>query len=156
MAHYEDGRALPIDTLWDPQRCPAALLPWLAWALGVREWDAAWTPAVQRRVIGESVGLHRIEGTVAALRTLLDATGAVYDLVERPGGTPLTAAITIHNSAAVGAAALRRLRAQIDAVTRLSVDLTLTAHSGAGAEAGVAIGVAAITVAHFRVPVDVP
>jgi len=36
------ARPLPVDitALWDADRCPAALLPWLAWALSVVEWKA--------------------------------------------------------------------------------------------------------------------
>jgi len=35
----DDGPA-GIRSLWNPQSIPAALLPWLAWALGVEAWDA--------------------------------------------------------------------------------------------------------------------
>lgn len=147
MAHYADGRDVPIDALWDPARCPEALLPWLAWALGVRRWDPAWDADVQRAVIAGAIPLHRIEGTLGALRAHLDAVGAVYDIVERPAGAPFTASITIHNSGAVGLAATNRLRAQIDDVTRLSVAYSMSLSAGAGAGAAV--------VADCRLEVDV-
>ena len=156
MARYDDGRDVPIDALWDPHRCPAPLLPWLAWALGVRRWDAQWSGEVKRRVIAGAVPLRRIEGTVGAIRAHLDALGAEYDVVERPGGAPFTAAITLHNSAEVGAAATARLRDQIDDVTRLSVGYTLTLAAGATLAVPVALGAGAATVADFRVPVDGP
>ncbi|HHA2458269.1 TPA: phage tail protein I, partial [Stenotrophomonas maltophilia] len=44
------ARPLPVDitALWDADRCPTALLPWLAWALSVDEWKAYWPEAVKR------------------------------------------------------------------------------------------------------------
>lgn len=146
MAHYADGRDVPIDALWDPARCPEALLPWLAWALGVRRWDPDWDADVKRTVIAGAFPLHRIKGTLGALRAHLDAVGAVYDVTERPAGVPFTASITIHNSGAVGLAATNRLRAQIDDVTRLSVEYSMSLSAG--------IGAAGVTVANFRVEVD--
>nr|WP_170294914.1 phage tail protein I [Roseospira navarrensis] len=44
----------PMLGLWDPWRCPAALLPWLAWACSVDVWDDTWPVATQRRVIADS------------------------------------------------------------------------------------------------------
>jgi len=35
----------PFNALWDPWECPASVLPWLAWALGVQEWSARWPAA---------------------------------------------------------------------------------------------------------------
>ena len=156
MAHYEDGRAVPIDVLWDPRRCPAPLLPWLAWALAVRVWSADWDEDTQRQVVAEAIPLHRIEGTVAALRERLDAVGAIYSIEERPGNVPFTARITIFNSAAVGAEATKRLLALLDDVTRYSVLLTATIQAGVALDAPVAASVEAVTVAPWRLVVDVP
>lgn len=154
MARYADGRDLPIDALWDPARCPAPLLPWLAWALGVRRWDPEWAEVVQREVIAGAIPLHRMTGTLGALQAHLNAVGAVYDIVERPAGAPFTASITVHNPAQVGAVATRRLQAQIDNITRLSVAHTLTLRAGLGADIAVAAGVGAAAVADWRLPVD--
>ena len=30
---------VPVRDLWNPAKCPLTLLPWLAWALSVDEWD---------------------------------------------------------------------------------------------------------------------
>ena len=155
MAHYADGRDVPIDALWDPRRCPVALLPWLAWAFGVRRWDPEWSVTVKREVIVGSIPLRRIEGTVGALRAHLDAVGAIYDIVERPGGVPLTASITIHNAADVGTEATARIIDQIDDVTRYSVQHSVTLASGFNAPVPVAVEVGAVTVADWRLPVDV-
>ena len=85
MAYFEEGRQVPIDTLWDPARCPPPLLPWLAWALGVRWWRDEWNVATKRAVIAASIGLHRAEGTNGAVREMLDAMGVIYVLTEYQG-----------------------------------------------------------------------
>lgn len=65
----------PIPALWDPATCPAALLPWLAWALSVDAWDAGWTDETKRRVIAASVATHRLKGTVGAVKRAVAVAG---------------------------------------------------------------------------------
>lgn len=65
----------PIRDLWNPDRCPAALLPWLAWALSVDDWDASWTEEVQRAVIAASIEIHRHKGTIWAMKRAVQAAG---------------------------------------------------------------------------------
>ncbi len=64
-----------IGDLCNPATCPAALLPWLAWALSVDDWDPEWSEEVKRNVIAVSVEVHRRKGTVWAMRRALDAAG---------------------------------------------------------------------------------
>ena len=66
---------LPLRDLWSPDRCPAALLPWLAWALSVDYWRSDWPESVKRHVIACSVLIHRRKGTVWAVRDALRAAG---------------------------------------------------------------------------------
>ncbi|MGS4945207.1 phage tail protein I, partial [Meridianimarinicoccus sp. RP-17] len=42
---------VPVRDTWNPATCPATLLPWLAWALSVDNWDPTWTEGQQRAVI---------------------------------------------------------------------------------------------------------
>lgn len=60
---------------WDPVNCPAALLPWLAWAFSVDEWDPAWAEADKRAVILAAYDLQRRKGTVGAIKRALAAAG---------------------------------------------------------------------------------
>ena len=77
---------VPIDTLWSADRCPAHLLPWLAWALSVDEWDAAWSDDTKRAVIRASVGVHRRKGTPGAVMDALRSAGyGASTLIERFG-----------------------------------------------------------------------
>lgn len=73
---------IPIRDLWKPESCPAALLPWLAWALSVDEWDSDWPDAIKRSVIQQSVAIHRKKGTVHAVRRALEVLGVQVELRE--------------------------------------------------------------------------
>lgn len=66
---------VPLRDLWNPDTCPAALLPWLAWTLSVDVWDSSWPEATQRAVIAESVTVHRTKGTPGGLRRALQTMG---------------------------------------------------------------------------------
>jgi hypothetical protein len=61
--------------VWNPQTCPSNLLPWLAWALGVNEWDSNWPDATKRAVIAGSAALHKIKGTPQSIINALAAAG---------------------------------------------------------------------------------
>lgn len=66
---------LPVEIrhLRTPATCPPALLPHLAWELSVDEWNPAWGEDVKRRVIAESIRVHRHKGTRGAVRRALEA-----------------------------------------------------------------------------------
>ena len=70
---------VPVGDLWNPDAIPAHLLAWLAWALSVDQWDNDWPEATKRRVIAESVEIHRRKGTVASVKRILRAQGWVLD-----------------------------------------------------------------------------
>lgn len=74
-----------IRTLWNHSTCPLPLLPWLAWAWSVDEWDLAWTPAQQRAMVGRSIALHKKKGTVWAVREALLRSGLEsVRVIEKP------------------------------------------------------------------------
>lgn len=74
-ARIADPNARAIHTQWDPWACPAALLPWLAWAYNVDEWDAGWPEEFQRQTIADSIELHRIKGTLSSIRRVIRNAG---------------------------------------------------------------------------------
>lgn len=87
---------VPIAKLWNPWLCPVELLPWLAWALSVDDWSSNWPENVKRQVIAESVVIHRLKGTVGAVKRAMSALGVQVDLVEwwQDGSTPGTFKVT--------------------------------------------------------------
>ena len=76
----------PIAALMNTETCPAPLLPTLAWALSVDEFDIGWPVHVQRGAIRESVEIHRRKGTVGSVQRALAAAGyGDAQVVERFG-----------------------------------------------------------------------
>ncbi|SOC56466.1 phage tail protein, P2 protein I family [Chromohalobacter canadensis] len=65
----------PLQTLWDAQRIPANMLPWLAWAVGVDEWSRGWPEQTKRDAIDEAIPIRRLRGTVWAVRRALETLG---------------------------------------------------------------------------------
>ena len=121
---------LPIRKLWSPSDCPVALLPYLAWALGVEDWDSDWPAPVKRAAVAQAAAIHREKGTLAGLKRLLDTSGADYEYVERPAGVPMTARLSIFNSNVVY---LPDIGPAIERVKRASLDLEIVlAASAAG------------------------
>ena len=70
---------MQIKQVWDPATCPSGILPWLAWALSVDDWNADWTEAQKRSAIAASVQVHRTKGTLGALRRALQSVG--YEVI---------------------------------------------------------------------------
>lgn len=83
-----------IATLWSAEHCPTELLPWLAWALSVDDWDSAWDEGTQRRVIASSIDIHRKKGTIGAVKKALSNFENETKIIEwwqkDPQGTPHT------------------------------------------------------------------
>jgi phage tail P2-like protein len=78
----------PLDLLWDPQRCPVEMLPWLAWGLSVDSWDAEWSEQTKRDAVSESIALHYTKGTPASVKSVLGRFDQLLDLVEWHQATP--------------------------------------------------------------------
>ena len=84
--------SVPIRHLWNPHTCPVQILPWLAWALSVDEWNSTWPESIQRKVIEASAEVHRHKGTPKAVKTSISATSKTVEINEwfQHGGTPFT------------------------------------------------------------------
>lgn len=61
--------------VWDPDRCPEALLPWLAWAVSVDLWRDDWPADRKRAAIKASIAWHRVKGTPGGLRRAIAEQG---------------------------------------------------------------------------------
>lgn len=73
-----------LQTLWNPDTCPVSVLPWLAWALSVDEWDHTWSVERKREVIKASRLIHQHKGTTSAIRRALAAIGQPdAEIIER-------------------------------------------------------------------------
>lgn len=79
---------VPIRSLWDPDACPVALLPYLAWARSVDRWDPAWPESTKRRVIKAAWRIHKRKGTIGAIRRAVEPLGYLIEVREWWEQTP--------------------------------------------------------------------
>lgn len=139
--------ALPVFVrhLWNAATCPPAWLPTLAWALSVDLWRSEWPEALKRRVIAASPLVHRLKGTVAAVRAAAEAIAGASPvrLIEwfQAGGSgrPYTARIEADLTDAAGSPDAgpelpRDLRAAVESSANLRsrFEIRLTARPEAG------------------------
>lgn len=90
---------VPIRDLINPDRCPVALLPFLAWAFSVDRWDSRWPETAKRGAIRSSFFIHSRKGTIGALRRVVEPLGYLIEVIEwwqtEPKGVPGTFAIKV-------------------------------------------------------------
>jgi len=84
----------PNRDLWNPDTCPAPLLPWLAWALSIDTWNADWPEAVKRSRVRAAMAIQRRKGTAKSVRDMVASFGGGVALREwwqtTPPGDPHT------------------------------------------------------------------
>lgn len=99
---------LPFDftTLWNPDTCATALLPWLSWAFSVDEWDTNWSETQKRKAIKDSAFIHQHKGTRAALERALSSLTINTQVIEWFEHHPPTAPYTFDVESTVSLAEL--------------------------------------------------
>lgn len=130
---------VPLRDLWDPDTCTIDLLPWLAWAFSVDEWDTAWTEAQQRAAVRASYSVHRYKGTIGSVKDALNALGLGVQVQEWynqiPAGAPYTYKLLLEvNQYGVSLADLNKIQAVVENAKNLrshmtSLDLTVSSNS---------------------------
>lgn len=75
VSHALSSIGDPVADMRNADAAPHAFLPFLAWAFSVDAWNSAWGEDVKRAAIAASVRVHRIKGTVRALKDVLGAAG---------------------------------------------------------------------------------
>lgn len=79
--------------------CPIELLPWLAIQRSVDRWDPQWSEAIKRKVVKDSFEVHKLKGTVGALRRVVEPFAEIIDITEwhqlEPMGPPGTFTMTL-------------------------------------------------------------
>ena len=71
-----------VSTIWNPDECSEELLPWLAWAMSVDEWDPDWPESIKRQVIKSSSVVHRRKGTKRAILEALESLNVETSIQE--------------------------------------------------------------------------
>ena len=109
--------AVPVADLWNPYTCPVALLPWLAWALHIDNWDAGWTETQKRQVIASSFIVHKLKGTVGAVKRVANSFGTTVLIQEWWQTTPPGAAHTFTATFSIPTAPVEQQTSIIEAIT---------------------------------------
>lgn len=98
LAHIQRVPIL-LRQLWNPDTCPARLLPYLAWAFSVDRWETSWPESTKRNVIRAAFYVHQHKGTISALRRVVEPLGYLLEVNEwweaEPPGDPGTFALRI-------------------------------------------------------------
>lgn len=139
------GLPVPIADLWNPATCPLAVLPWLAWAVSVDEWDETWPEATQRAVVAAAIDIHRRKGTVGAVRQAITVTGRQSALVEwwqmTPPGAVHTFRVEVEiEDRGVAVAELETMERQVTAAKPARSHFTTRLIGRSGASVLVGIG----------------
>ncbi|MFQ2706215.1 phage tail protein I [Aeromonas caviae] len=129
----------PARDLWNPDTCPVELLPWLAWAWSVDEWDASWTEIQQRAAVKASYSVHRYKGTIGSVKDALQALGLGVQVQEWfnqiPAGDPYTYKLLLEvNQYGVSLAQLEKIQDVVDNAKNLrshmtTLDMTVSSNS---------------------------
>lgn len=83
---------VPLRDLWNPWKCPAKFLPYLAWAFSVDRWEETWTETAKRQAVSDAFWIHQRKGTVAAVKRVIEGLGYTMNIdewweVADPAGT---------------------------------------------------------------------
>lgn len=84
----------PHRSLWNPDTCPIALLPWLAWSMGVEAWRTEWPEDIKRAIVRNAIQVQRQRGTIKSVRDTVASFGGAISIREwwqtTPKGAPHT------------------------------------------------------------------
>jgi phage tail P2-like protein len=90
----DDHPPVPLRAIYNPDTCPAPLLPFLAWECSVDRWSEKWSEAAKRVAIRSSFYVHAHKGTIGALRRVVEPLGFLIEVLEwwekSPEGVPGT------------------------------------------------------------------
>lgn len=146
-----DDIPVNLQSLWNPNTCPLAFLPFLAWTYSVDVWNENWPEHIKRSQIKSAAALHRIKGTRRAVEDAIGSFGVSILLEEwfeqTPPGVPGTFAITInYGGTSVAAELVDDLFKTVDQVKRESAHYTV--QTGIGLERSMNVG-ASVRVMQF-------
>ena len=120
----------PVRDLWNPDQCPVALLPWLAWSFDVEQWDSAWSDEQKRATINATLFVQRHKGTIGSVRGALAALGFTVQVQEWfnqiPNAAPYTFRLLLESSqVGISQAALKQILAVVENTKNLRSHLAV-------------------------------
>jgi len=147
--------AVPLRELWNPDTCPAALLPWLAWTLSLDGWQPYWPESIKRARIRMAVEIQRRKGTAKSVRDVVRSFGSSLALREwwqtEPQGEPHTFDVTL----TLGAGVPKTIEYQNDVIAEIERTKPVRSHFsftlGLAASGGLGLAGAARPVIYRRI-----
>jgi phage tail P2-like protein len=85
---------VPLRELTNPDACPVDKLPWLASYMSVDSWNLDLSESQKRESIKSSISVHRVKGTIGAVRRSLASLGFQARLQEWFNQVPAAPAYT--------------------------------------------------------------
>ncbi|KAA0016675.1 phage tail protein I [Salinicola corii] len=145
---------VPLRSLWNPDTCPADLLPWLAWALSLDSWQPYWPEHIKRQRIRDAIDIQRRKGTAKSVRDVVRSFGSSLAIREwwqkADKGEPHTFDVTL----SLGADVPNTAEYQQDIVDEISRTKPVRSHftftAGLSASGGVGIAGAARPIIYRR------
>jgi phage tail P2-like protein len=68
--------------VFNPDLAPENILPWIGWALSIDAWSDDWSLETKRKMIRNSLILHKIKGTKGAIKKALEIIGISAQITE--------------------------------------------------------------------------
>ncbi|MFC3579531.1 phage tail protein I [Sphingomonas hylomeconis] len=116
-ATARDSDVPDLLALWNPETCPIALLPWLAWGLSIDRWDPEWSEDEKRAAVASAIEDQRLKGTRYSIERVLASFDALLELVEwfevTPNAAPYTFEVRLPVIDAAGVAGGGRTSAAV-------------------------------------------
>lgn len=144
----------PIREVWNADTCPLPLLPWLAWALGIRQWNTTWSEAVRRSVVRNALAIARRKGTRRSVVDMVEAFGGAIAIRENFELTPpgpahtFSAVLTLNGQSGepVTARFVEEVVAEIERTKPARSHFTFTQGLSLGAAIAVVAGIRPIVI----------
>jgi len=152
---------VPIRDIWNPDTCPEALLPWLAWAMSLDSWQSYWPVEVKRERIRQALEIQRRKGTVKAVKDVVSSFGGNLALKEGWQHDPPRSPHSFEVVLTVGGGAPATDEYQQDIIDEISRVKPVRSHftfvAGASAQGGLGMqGIARAATYHRLSMVEAP
>ncbi len=112
LARRLDELPLPVRDAWNAEVIALDSLPWLAWGVGKRTWNAEWPESIRRALVRTAIPTARRMGSVQSVRDVVAAFGGALAIREwwemEPKGEPFTFSIVLTLNGATGEAVTAR------------------------------------------------
>jgi phage tail P2-like protein len=143
----------PFYDLWNFDKCPVELLPWVAWSLSIDDWGSDWSESAKRLACKNAVAIHRHKGTRQSVQSIIEPYGGLANIVEwwqksTPG---IAHTFTVEFHASAGQVATEELSKVVAAITKVKPVRSHFTTTNASAYTGEIVATAWATIINLQV-----